>query len=180
MLFRSQDPLPRIPVQRGPLIVTFDDDAQGWSGVDKAEVREGHLTVVRAAPLRPFAHGVPLPGDWPMILGGDAVTISARVRADKPGGGVRFEVHAGDIAGWSFEKLPGFSTDWQTTHTTLRYDWTDAEAREAGWMPSMQGFSWRETMRHVGKLVVMAGQAGSQARFDLDELRIEAKEQKRP
>jgi len=169
-------PLPHTPARQEPLAFTFDRDAQDWQGVDKIEHHDGgFVTVSRGKNLRPFAHATPLAGDWPTLLGGDEVTLSARVRASKPGGAVRMELFARDLAQWTYEKLPAFSTDWQTITTTLRYDWTDEQARAAGWVPSTQAFSWRDTVRHAGKLVIIASQTGSQESFDLDEVRITPK-----
>jgi hypothetical protein len=169
-------PLPKLPVQREPLVFSFDKDAQGWQGVDKIEHHaEGFITISRGKNLRPIAHAQPLPGDWPVLLGGDQVTLSARVRAPKAGGAVRLEIFARDVSQWTFEKLPPFSTDWQSISTTIRHDWTDEQAKAAGWVPSAQAYSWRETMRHAGKIVLMAAQTGSQQSFDLDDVKIEAR-----
>lgn len=170
------EPLPKLPVQRGALAFTFDQDAQGWQGVDQARHQpEGFITVSRAKNLRPIAHAQPLPGDWPVLIGGDEVTISARIRATQPGGAIRLEIFARDVYQWSYEKLPAFTTDWQTVSATLRYDWTDEQARVAGWVPSTGACSWREMIRHAGKVVFVAAQAGTQQSFDLDDVRIEAK-----
>jgi hypothetical protein len=162
-------------VRHDPVTFTFDHDAQGWTGVDKVATHAGHLTVTRAKNLRPIAHVTPLSGDWPILFGGETMTISAKVRAPKPGGAVRVEIFASDVAGWSFEKLPPFTTEWQTVSTTLRYDWTDAQAETAGWHRPTQGFSWRETIRKAGRIVIMVGQTGTQESFDLDDVRLEAK-----
>ncbi len=167
-------PLPRVPARKDPVVVSFDRDAGGWKGVDTIEHhKDGYVTVTRSGGLRPIAHGTPLEGDWPTLLGGEEVTLSARVRAPKPGGAVRIELFARDIAQWVYEKLPPFAADWQTIRTTIRYDWTDEQARAAGWSPSPTAFSWRDTIRHAGRLVVMAAQSGAQDRFDLDEVRLE-------
>lgn len=166
-------PLPRVPAQKA-IVISFDRDAEGWKGVDAiAHHAEGYVTIFRAKNLRPIAHGTPLAGDWPVLLGGDEVTLSARIRAAKPGGAVRIEIFARDVAQWMFEKLPPFTTDWQTIRTTIRHDWTDEQARAAGWVPSAQGYSWRDTIRHAGKVVIMAAQTGAQESFDLDEVRLE-------
>ncbi len=169
-------PLPKLPVQRESLVFTFDKDAQGWQGVDKIEHHaEGYVTISRGKNLRPIAHAQPLPGDWPVLLGGDEVTLSARVRAPKAGGAVRLEIFARDVSQWTFEKLPPFSTDWQNIATTIRHDWTDDQAKAAGWVPTVQAYSWRETLRHAGKIVLMAAQTGSQQSFDLDDVKIQAR-----
>ena len=169
-------PLPKLPVQREPLVFSFDKDTQGWQGVDKIEHHpEGYVTISRDKNLRPIAHAQPLPGDWPVLLGGDEVTLSARVRAPKAGGAVRMEIFAREVSQWTFEKLPPFSTDWKSITTTIRHDWTDEQAKAAGWMPTVQAYSWRETLRHAGKIVLLAAQTGSQQSFDLDDVKIEAR-----
>ena len=169
-------PLPRVPMRKSPLVFSFDHDTQGWKGVDQLEHRDGgFVTVTRGKNLRPIGHATPLEGSWPELLGGEQVTISARVRAAKPGGAVRMEIFARDVSQWTFEKLPPFAADWKDIAVSLRYDWTDEQAKGAGWTPSAQGFSWRDTITHVGKIVIMAAQTGTQESFDLDDVRIEAK-----
>ncbi len=166
-------PLPRVPPRQDPVVVSFDRDTENWKGVEAITHHpEGYVSISRAKNLRPIAHGVPLEGDWPTLLGGDQLTLSARIRAPKPGGAARLEIFARDIAQWTFERLPAFTADWQTIRATIRYDWTDAEARAAGWLPSPQAFPWRETIRHAGKIVVMPAQTGAQETFDLDEVRL--------
>lgn len=166
-------PLPKLPPRAEPVVVSFDRDAEKWQGVDAIEHQaEGFVRVSRGKNLRPILHGTPIPGDWPALLGGEEVTLAARVRAPKPGGAVRLEVFANDVAQWTFEKLPPFSTEWQTVSASLRYDWTDEQAQAAGWQPTTQGFSWRDTIRHAGKIVVMPAQSGAQSSFDVDEIRI--------
>ena len=167
------EPLPRVPPRQEPVVISFDRDAEKWKGVDAIEHHAaGYVAVQRAKNLRPILHGMPLEGDWPALLGGDEVMLSARVRASKAGGAVRFEIFARDVAPWTYEKLPPFTTDWQTIATTIRYDWTDEQAKAAGWLPSAQGFSWRDTIRHAGKVVIMAAQAGGQESFAVDEVRL--------
>ena len=169
-------PLTKLPVQREALSFAFDKDTQGWQGVERIKHHpDGYVTVSREKNLRPFAHTQPLPGDWPAILGGDEVTVSVRIRALKPGGAVRLELFAKEVSQWTFEKLPPFTTDWQSISTTIRYEWTDEQAKAAGWIPSQQAYSWRETVQHAGKFVIVAAQSGSQEAFDLDDVKFEAK-----
>jgi hypothetical protein len=170
----SLPPLPHRAVQREPLVYSFDHDAQNWKGVDKLEAHDGFVTVSRAKNLRPIASVTPLAGNWPELFGGDSLTISAKLRAAKTGGAVRIEIFAGEVSQWTFEKLPPFTSDWQTIHTTIRYDWTNDEAKAAGWQHAEPGFSWRETMLHAGKVVILAAQAGAQESFDLDDVRLSA------
>ncbi len=166
-------PLPRHPA-REPLLFSFDTDTQGWKGVDEVVHHpEGFVRVSRANGLRPIAHHTPRPGDWSELMGGDELLLSARVRAETAGGSVRIELFAKDIAQWSYEGLPPFTPDWQTIRAVLRYDWTDEQARKAGWTPSPMAYSWRDTIRHAGKLVIVASDAGAQSQFDIDEVRLE-------
>lgn len=165
---------PRLPVQRPPLVFDFAKDAQGWQGVDQAAHQpEGHLTVSRGGGLRPILHGQPLPGDWPVLLGGDEVTLSFKIRAPRPGGTPRVEIFAREVTAWTYEKLPEFTTDWRTLSVTVRHDWTDDQASAAGWTPSPMGVSWRETLRKAGRVVIMAAEKGGQQSFDVDDVRVE-------
>lgn len=170
------EPLPRVPVRRGPVVFSFDRDAQGWKGVDAlAYQAEGYVTVSRKNDLRPFAHAAILEGDWPLLLGGEEAVLSARVRAPKAGGAVQVEIFANDLGQWSFEKLPPFATEWRSIEAVLRYDWTDEQAKAAGWTPAAGAFSWRDTIRHAGKVVIVAAQQGTQESFDLDDVKLEAR-----
>lgn len=168
------EPLPRVAARSEPLVFTFDRDTENWKGVDALEHHaEGYISVSRSKNLSPILHGIPLAGDWPALLGGDEVTISARIRAAKAGGKVRVGIFARDIAQWECEKLPPLTVGWQTISTTIRYDWTDEQARTAGWQPSPQAFSWRDTIRHAGKVAIMATWVGEQGSFDVDEVRLQ-------
>ena len=168
-------PLPRVPARAEPVVVSFDQDAQGWKGADKIEHHpEGYVTISRGNNLRPIASGLPLEGDWPTLLGGDELTISARLRAPAAGGTARLEIFARDLAQWGCDKLPAFGTEWQNVSTTIRYDWTDEEARAAGWFASPQAFSWRETMRHAVKSSSWPD-AAVQYGVQLDEVRLQAR-----
>ena len=52
------------------------------------------------------------------------------------------EIFARDIAQWSFDGLPPATDEWSQVATSLRFDWTDAEAKAAGWRPAINAFSW--------------------------------------
>ena len=164
--------IPRLPVQRPALHFDFTTDAQGWTGVDTAtHDAKGFLRISRSKNLRPIAHAQPAPGDWPTLLGGTGLEISARLRSPHQGSPLRLEIFARDVAQWTFEKLPPLGQDWQEVKTHIRYDWTDAQAKAAGWVPSTQAYPWRQTMRNAGKLVIMSTSTGSSA-FDLDDVRL--------
>lgn len=162
--------------------IDFTTDASGWKGVDEiAHLAEGgasggFVRVSRAGRNLPIAHsGVspetsPLSGDWPEKFGGRGAGISVKVRAPREGGRVQIEVFAHDVAQWTYETNVNFGTDWREAKAELRYGWTDEEATAAGWRRSTMGFSWEETMRHVGKIVVVPSAVGPLETFEVDEV----------
>lgn len=159
--------------------VTFDKDAEGWKGVDKiTHDPAGFVRVSRSGRALPIAlspslsKDSPLAGDWPASFGGRGAQVQCRVRAPKPGGKVRIEIFAGDVGQWYHETGAPFTTAWTTATATLRYDWSDAEAAAAGWTRAVNGFSWSETISHVGKIVITPGLVGAQETFDLDEVTV--------
>jgi hypothetical protein len=162
----------------------FTGDAAHWTGVDAlAHVAAGdYVSVRREGRSLPIALSSPQPaesplvGDWPTLVGGRGARISCRVRAPQPGGRVAIEIFAGDTGAWQFLTKTEFSTDWQEAVAELRYDWTDAEAAAAGWTRATNGFGWLETLRHVGKIVVVPAAVGGQSRFDLDDVRVQGVE----
>lgn len=155
------------------------------AGRDKLEhhvtggVAGGYLTVSRGGGLRPFAY---LPhnatngfaGNWPEKFVGDGAQITFHTRNAEAGGNVQLELFAGDIAQWSYARLPKFTTAWQRVTVPVRWDWNDAEAEAAGWVRGLAAFSWRDTLTHLGKVVVAAGASGGSAAFDLDEFSVTA------
>jgi len=161
---------------------SFDENTAGWVGTDAVEqmpsggVNGGHLRATRAGGRRAIA-SLPqnavggLAGNWPKRLGGDGATIAFHTRADRDGA-CQFEIFAGDVAQWTYRKLPKLTNEWQRGAAVVRWDWNDAEAEAAGWAPSASGFSWRETMAQVGKLTFAIGTAGTATGFDLDEFSI--------
>jgi hypothetical protein len=156
----------------------FATDAQFWKGVDAVMAHDGFLTVSRSGRNLPIASSSvkagesPVIGDWTKIMGGRGARISCRVRSAKPGGRVMIEVFASDVGAWQFETKTSFTTDWQEATAELRYDWSDDEARAAGWKRAANGFSWRETIQNIGKLVIVPSAAGTQSSFDLDDVRV--------
>ena len=134
----------------------------------------GHITVSRGGGLRPFAylpHNAPdtLAGDWPEKLTGDGAEISFHTRCSRAGGTFQLELFAGDVAPWTYAGLPKFTTTWQRVAVPVRWDWNDAEAEAAGWVRGLAAFSWQETIKHIGKVVVASGPGGGSSSFDLDE-----------
>lgn len=184
----SANPLclrPPAPVARQS--ITFDTDAQSWKGVEEIEhhaesgAKGGYITAKRGKGLVPFVHSPvlakdsPLVGDWSQIFGGRGATLSAFVRTPKPGGRAKFEIFAGDVAQWTFTSA-ALGDGWTHATAKLRYDWTDAEAKAAGWTPSPTGFSWADTITHVGKVVVIRTPDGAGDRIDVDEFSVSGDE----
>jgi hypothetical protein len=163
----------------------FDRDGEGWHALDELAHRAdggqsgGYVTVSRAmgqpyAVCRADSSAGRFTGCLPEIFGGDGVEVSFHYRADKPAGGAFVEVFAGQVAQWGYHKLPPAGQQWRQARVFLRYDWNDAEAKAAGWQPSIKGFSWQETIRNVGQWVVGPSVATDSppASFDLDTFRI--------
>ncbi|MFM2166804.1 MAG: hypothetical protein RIS79_1175 [Verrucomicrobiota bacterium] len=156
----------------------FAKDEQFWKGVDKVTAHDGFITAAREGRNLPIASSSvkagesSLLGDWTQVFGGRGARINCRVRSTKPGGRVMIEIFASDVGSWQFETKTTFSIDWQEAIAELRYDWSDDEARAAGWKRAANGFSWRETIQNIGKLVVVPSAAGAQSSFDLDDVRV--------
>lgn len=172
----------RLPSAVPPRIFSFNKPGDGWRGTDQLEHRatggasDGHITVSRGGGLRPFIylpHNVPdtLAGDWPGKLTGDGADISFHIRGHGAGGTFQLELFAGDVAPWTYARLPKFTTSWQRVTVPVRWDWNDAEAEAAGWVRGLAAFSWQETLKHVGKVVVAFGPGGTPS-FDLDEFTV--------
>jgi D-alanyl-D-alanine dipeptidase len=164
--------------------ISFDADAQGWKGVDQIEhhteggAKGGYIHVSRSGRALPIAFSPvtakesPLAGDWTQSIGGIGAGITCHVRSLKAGGRVMIELFANDVAQWQFETRTSFSHAWRMAETTLRYDWDDDEAQAAGWKRAASGFSWADTIQHIGKIVVVPSAAGAQESFDLDEVSV--------
>ena len=164
------------PVKR--IRFDFHEGAESWKGVDKVTAHDGVLTVSREGRSAPFAYSKvvsdqPSTSDWTKALGGRGAQIRCRVRGSKPGGRIAIEIHAGDAGAWRIQTQTVLSDEWQEAVAELRYDWTDEEARAAGWSrANEQGFPWHETVTHVGKMVVIPGPDGAQSSFDLDDVSV--------
>ena len=159
--------------------ITFNQQAEGWKGVDQAvHDPAGFIRVSRSGRALPIASSPstskesPLAGDWTQLFGGKGAEVKVRVRAPKTGGKVRLEIFANDVGQWYREIDAAFTTEWTTATATLRYDWSDAEATAAGWTRAVQGFPWSDTITHVGKVVITPGIVGAQSSFDLDEVTV--------
>lgn len=174
-------PLRRWPVRTEAIRVAFDQNSDGWSGPETVEHHPaqgadgGFITISRANRPKPAARNSPFAGDWPALIGGEAATIAVQVRAPHPGA-VKIELFAQDTA-WSHRTRQVVSSRWQTVTVPLRYDWTDGDATAAGWIRSPSAFSWRDTIRHVGRLHVTfaAEQADPTESFDLAAIEVHGK-----
>jgi hypothetical protein len=180
-------PLARVPARAAPLRITFDPDAAGWRGGDRLEhrreggVRGGFVSVAREKGLPPFltfaadAKPAPLAGDWSELLGGDEAIVTWQTRTSQAGS-FNLEIFAQETQ-WSRRVAAAPGPGWQTHTVTLRYDWTDAQAEAAGWTRSRTAFSWRDTIRHVGRIAVgfLPDQEAGHSAFDLDEIDLRGK-----
>ncbi|MBN1417538.1 MAG: hypothetical protein JXP34_02115 [Planctomycetes bacterium] len=158
---------------------TFDEDAEGWQALSNLEHRSaggapgGYIAVSRTesgafAFAAADGSGGAFCGDLERRFGGAGVAIEAQVRSDRAAAATQIEIFARDIAQWSYDKLPPPGKEWTGVRAALRYDWTDDEARAAGWRPAIQAFSWRETIRNVGRVVVLPAGGSVPSSFDLD------------
>lgn len=182
---------PPVGATRVQFAETFRANPQHWKGVDSATWVQpenagagGHLRVQRTAPQVPFAQllmqaaATPkgmheLRGDWRTIFGSPALRITWQMRSPAKGGSARIELIAADRGGW-YRELPGVAEDWQTFTTSVRFDWTDDEAKAAGWQRTTAAFAWRDTLRHISKVVFGPSVQGQPTQFDLRDVRLEA------
>ena len=161
--------------------IAFAASAQGWTGVERIAhhadggASDGYITVSRSG-NQPFAQSPakesPLAGDWPKKFGGTAATITAQVRAAQAGGTVQIELFARDLAPWRFVTSTPLGTTWTRITAPLRYDWSDAEAKAAGWQPGANAFSWHDTITHVGSLVFIPTVGSTSELLDLDDVTV--------
>ena len=179
--------LPRFPVRPEAVRIGFDIDSADWKGVDRLDHRPnggakgGYVTATRAKNLNPIATTAadpkrsPIAGDWPALIGGDSATVSWRFRTAQTGT-LHVELFAAETQ-WSYQVRQPAAGDWQSHTVTLRYDWTDAQATAAGWSRAQSAFSWRDTIRHVGRLsfAFNPGPGEATQSFDLDEVTVHGK-----
>jgi hypothetical protein len=178
-----QPPLPEPLAGAKTVVARFDDGAEGWTALERIEhvaaggERNGFVRASRDK-YQPYllaeqtATGGRLTGDWPAIFGGEGVRIAFWQRATEPHTCSSIEIFARDIAQWSFDGLPPATGDWSQVATSLRFDWTDAEAKAAGWRPAINAFSWQETIRNVGRLVIFPRVRDEHLSFDIDEVSL--------
>ena len=133
---------------------TFDAGTGNWAGNDNVHQETpgaggsaGYLYAQRAAPSTPIlrAHGASSGGlfTWPLKdrygEGGanDSLAISFDVKAvgdarslDKPV--TLYIVQEGEKGAWK-HLLDPFTAEWTNRSTTVKFDWSDAEANAADW-----------------------------------------------
>ena len=177
-------PVPRVAAKPEPRRIGFDRDVEGWKGTDRIEHHSaggafgGYVTAHRGKALNPILTSVadakvsPLTGDWPQLLGGDSATLTWRAQT-RQAGTLRLDLFAQE-AQWTYETGQTGPGGWQSHQVTLRYDWTDAQAEAAGWKRAQNAFSWRETLRHIGRLALAFAPAepAVEQSLDLDELEV--------
>jgi len=181
---QSSDASGRTPHPIQTKSLSFNDDVQGWKGVDNIEhhrdggAKGGFVRISRSGRALPIAlspataKDSPLAGNWRTLVGGKGAKITCQVRSAKAAGRVVIEIFARDISQWSIETTAPFTNDWTQALATLRYDWSDEEAKAAGWKRASGAFSWSDTIQNVGKLVILPTAAGAQESFDLDEITV--------
>jgi hypothetical protein len=170
-------------VPKKPVVhqASFDRDTEGWQAVDEVQwvaagqAQRGFLQVKRAA-RAPFvyadgrANRGAFVGDLEKRFGGSGVEIAFEYRSPNEAAPT-VELFAADIAPWTY-RMPAGSKDWKRIRVALRYDWNDDEAKAAGWHPAPHAFSWRETIRTVGRVVIVQQPSPSAGSFDLDDFRL--------
>lgn len=140
---QSSDASGRTPHPISSKSLSFNDDVQGWKGVDKIEHhRDGGakrgLSASPAAVARcPLPCRLPPRRTLPRWRLEDAgrwkgARITCQVRSAKAAGRVVIEIFARDIAQWSIETNAPITNDWTQALAALRYDWSDEEAKAAG------------------------------------------------
>jgi len=181
-------PAPAAPPRPAPANITatvrhvanFESDADGWRGEAKHAHVDGAIRATRDK-NGPYvigdsaASGGVFSGDLSSRYGGAGVRVSWRQRTNTPASRNGIEIFAKDIAQWSHD-APAPVADWSTASVTLRYDWTDDEARAAGCRPAINAFSWRETISHVGRIALVPLLTGESASFDVDDFTMETAE----
>lgn len=164
---------------------TFDTGLNGWKAYEEAVhvpqggVRGGgYVRAERAKGGNPYlssyatASGGVFAGDLERRYGGVGIDVSFSVRAKGAREGL-LGIYAEELANWAYMKLPKATEDWTRVRVGFRYDWSDEEARAAGWEPTADAFSWRETVAHAGRIVFgsIVNQPGSEVwSYDIDEV----------
>ena len=168
------------PVKSEGVAIHFDQDEEKWKATDRLVYHPqggaagGYISVIRPAG-DPFAiadgqaSSGSLLGNWPERFGGKGLKISFQARGDGEKQRILLEIFGKEISQWSYG-VAGPKASWEKREVGLRFDWTDAEAKAAGWKPAIAAFSWRETMRNVGRVVILSNCPAS---FDLDEIRLQ-------
>jgi len=177
-------PQPPSDVSPTVLSASFDEGVDGWQGVESIAHRPqggkkgGYIHVERPDGQMVYAQVQAkdplnrLAGDWPKLVGGEAGVVRFWMRAPKTAQRGRIELFAKDVSQWSFEGPVTMDDDWAQLQTTIRWDWNDAEAEQAGWRKSGNAFPWQETVRHIGRVVVGAAVTDPHARLDIDEISV--------
>jgi hypothetical protein len=161
-------------------VSTFDKGNEDWNAAGSIQWsstggrKDGYISDIRpdAAPIviaaKSSANGV-FTGDLKTRYGGDGITLSALVRTQEPDTPVTFNICGLGISGWTLTGgLPAARNEWTSIETTVRYDWTDEEAKAAGWKPNIYAMSFADTLRHI----VFMRVTGGRNRLDLDNFRI--------
>ena len=144
-------------------VAAFDASDEGWQGFERAErqaaedgqggflrtdaSRLQRLCGCHSAGLSRLVFGKSAGGVW-RPRGDDLVPNAFAGR----GGPDEVELFAGDI-GSGRRKTARARKGLDGSQRDLRYDWTDDQARAAGWQPATNAFSWAKPVQNVGKVV---------------------------
>jgi hypothetical protein len=165
---------------------SFTAGLAGWNAYEKIEhIASGGIdggAFVRAhrgKKQNPYLSSYPtsssgfFAGDLAGRYGGIGLEISFHQRAagvTQPG---LVSIFAKELAAWSYKQMPCVTSDWTRFRIGLRYDWTDEEAKAAGWEPDPDAFSWRETVSNAGRIVyapLLHTQPTADHSYDMDEV----------
>jgi len=161
--------------------VSFDTGTQGWTGLEQPAHRSkgglsgGCLSVARAGGSGPILicgsevlDGA-FTGDLQKRYRGAGAEVEFAVRSSDKMRALQFEIFGEAVGQWFYEKLDRPDDEWSRRKIRLRYDWTNAEARAAGWRQGPTAASWRETVHAAEKMVIVSAPAGPHGSYEIDE-----------
>jgi len=169
--------------------VSFDTGTQGWTGLEEPAHRSegglsgGCLSVARAGGSGPILicgsevlDGA-FTGDLQSRYRGAGAEVEFAVRSSQKMRALQFEIFGEAVGQWFYENLDRPDEEWSRRKIRLRYDWTDAEARAAGWRQGPTAASWRETIHAAEKMVIVSAPAGQHGEYEIDEFSVRTLEE---
>ena len=110
---------------------------------------------------------------------GAGAEVEFEVRSSVRMQALQFEIVGEAVGQWFYENLERPDEEWSRRRIRFRYDWTDAEARAAGWRQGPTAASWRETIQAVEKMVIVSAPAGRHGEYEIDEFSVRTLEEER-